>query len=213
MEVNDVAPKEPMSAPEVIQRRSRKRSIIVFVTVCVLSAALLVLMATQLLTPASNANQADTTTNNAAAVVGDVHSPLLGKPMPDFTLSQFGSKATVHLAALKGKPIVLNFWASWCDPCNQEAPFLEKSWAGLQKQGVVFVGIDGPEANGAAFLKQYSISYPNVQDTINGATGIDYGVTSFPETVFINRDGIVKAKWFGPLNEAGLQFEMSKLMR
>jgi len=90
---------------------------------------------------------------------------------------------------------------------------LQKSWPRLQAQGVVFIGIDGPEKSSDAqkFLQKYKISYLNIQDTIEGSTAINYGVTGFPETVFINRDGVVVAKWVFPLTQQGLQLEMAKI--
>jgi thiol-disulfide isomerase/thioredoxin len=106
------------------------------------------------------------------------------------------------------------FWASWCSPCNDEAAFLQKSWPGLKAQGIVFIGVDGQEKTSDAlkFLQKYAISYPNVQDTLTSEVASDYGVTGFPETLFIDRAGIVVAKWDSPLDAHGLQLEMAKFM-
>jgi cytochrome c biogenesis protein CcmG/thiol:disulfide interchange protein DsbE len=92
---------------------------------------------------------------------------------------------------------------------------LQKSWPDLKAQGIVFIGIDGPEntSNALKFIQKYGITYPNVQDTVNGATAIDYGATGFPETIFIDRNGVVVAKWAFPLNKQGLQLELAKLAR
>ena len=215
MEINSATPaearaQEPIPEPEAIQSRSRKRSITIFVVVSIINAALLVLLWTQLLTPAQNQSRTNT---NSSSGVGDINSPLIGKAAPDFTLPVLGGASKIRLADLKGKPVVVNFWASWCAPCNEEAPFLQKSWPRLQAQGVVFIGIDGPEKSSDAqkFLQKYKISYLNIQDTIEGSTAINYGVTGFPETVFINRDGVVVAKWVFPLTQQGLQLEMAKI--
>ncbi|HLG62786.1 MAG TPA: TlpA disulfide reductase family protein [Ktedonosporobacter sp.] len=216
MEIDSTAPvevqaQEPVPEPETIQKRSRKRSITIFVVVSIINAALLVLLWTQLLTPAQN--QTGANSNSGSSSIGDINSPLVGKAAPDFTLPVLAGTSKIHLADLKGKPVIVNFWASWCAPCNEEAPFLQKSWPRLQAQGVVFIGIDGPEKTSDAqkFLQKYGISYLNVQDTIDGSTAINYGVTGFPETVFINRDGVVVAKWVFPLTEQGLQLEMAKM--
>ena len=215
MEAKDVASGElAAQEPEIVKKRSRKRSITIFVVVSVINAGLLVLLWTQLLTPA---HPAPTSSNSTTSTTGDINSPLVGKTAPDFTLSMLtsdGSKGgKMRLADFKGKAVMLNFWASWCQPCNQEAPFLQKSWSHLQSQGVVLIGIDGPEkaSDAQKFLQRYTISYRNVQDTVEGATAINYGVTGFPETIFINKQGIVVAKWVFPLNEQGLQLEMKKL--
>lgn len=218
MEIDSAAPakvqaQKPIPEPEAIQSKSRKRSITIFVVVSIINATLLVLLWTQLLTPAQNQTSANSNSGNSG--IGDINSPLVGKAAPDFTLPVLGGASKIHLADLKGKPVIVNFWASWCAPCNEEAPFLQKSWPSLQVQGVVFIGIDGPEKSSDAqkFLQKYKISYLNVQDTIDGATAINYGVTGFPETVFINRDGVVVAKWVFPLTQQGLQLEMAKINR
>jgi cytochrome c biogenesis protein CcmG/thiol:disulfide interchange protein DsbE len=201
----------------VLRKRSRKRNIIIFVVVSALNIALLALLANQLLTPAQSQNQGQpgALASNADSL-GDVSSPLLGKMAPDFTLSTLKDKTVnVRLTDFKGKPVILNFWASWCDPCKEETPFLQKSWAGLKAQGVVLIGIDGQDnaENAQQFLQQYGVSYPSVQDTINGSTAINYGVLKFPETLFIDRNGVVVGKWSGELNDVGLKFEMKKLLR
>ncbi len=203
---------EPAAEPIAVKQRSRRRNITFFIVVSVVNAGLLILLWTQLLTPAkqSPANTSDTTT------LGDISSPLIGKPAPDFTLSTLnGGGAKLHLADLKGKAVVLNFWSSTCEPCTEEMPFLQNSWSQLQSKGVVFIGIDQPESASAAqsFLHKYNITYPNVQDTVGSTTTTDYGVTGTPETIFINKDGVVVAKWISPLTTQGWQLEMAKLSR
>jgi cytochrome c biogenesis protein CcmG/thiol:disulfide interchange protein DsbE len=209
--------KEAALATLPARKRSRKRSITIFILVSVLNVALLILLWTQLLTPAQQNNSAANSASNSTTLSGDVTSfPLKGKPMVDFTLPTLnGSTKTIHLADLKGHPIILNFWASWCDPCQQEAPFLAQEWPRLKAQGVILIGIDGQEvkqSDGVAFLQKYHISYLNVEDTMDGSTIISYGVTGFPETFFINRQGIVVAKWISALNAQGLKMETAKIL-
>ncbi len=219
MEIDRTAPDElssqqQISEPTAKRKSSRKRNITIFAVVSIINVALLALLWTQLLTPA--ANQPNTPLSSTSGL-GDASSPLIGKPMPDFTLSTLnGNTAKIHLADFKGKPLVLNFWASWCTPCTQEAPLLQKAVPQLQAQGVVFIGIDGQEASSAdalKFMQKYGVNYLNVQDTIDGSTAISYGATGFPETFFINRNGIIVARWAGPLNDKGLQNEIAKINR
>jgi len=209
---NELSIQEAVPDSVIRPKSSRKRRIAIFIIVSVLNAALLAVLWTQLLTPA--ANLPASTNTNVESGLGDISGPLIGKSAPDFTLPTLnGNAAKFHLADFKGKPVILNFWASWCGPCNDEAAFLQKSWPRLQSQGVVFIGIDGPENSNDAlkFLQKYGITYRNLQDTIDGAVAISYGVTGFPETVFIDRNGVVVAKWAEPLTDQGLKMEMAKL--
>jgi cytochrome c biogenesis protein CcmG/thiol:disulfide interchange protein DsbE len=93
----------------------------------------------------------------------------------------------LSLAELRGTPVVLNFWASWCVPCREEAPILERAWLGARSQGVLFVGLDmqdlTPDAR--AFIRSYHNSYPNVRDQ-GSDVAHSWGVTGVPETYFIS---------------------------
>ncbi len=189
---------------------SRKRSIIIFVIVSLLNVGLLIVLWTQLLTPRSDQSQVE----NSSSTIGFVSSPLLGKPAPDFTLPILnGNGAKLHLASLRGRVVMVNFWASWCEPCQQEAPALQRVWTKWQSKGVVLLGVDGPESESDAlnFVHQHGITYQNVRDTIDGATAISYGATANPETFFINQDGVVVARWIGPIDEQRVQTELTKL--
>jgi cytochrome c biogenesis protein CcmG, thiol:disulfide interchange protein DsbE len=115
----------------------------------------------------------------------------VGKSAPNFTLNRIDAPGTLQLASLRGKVVVLNFWASWCYPCKQEAPALAaaaKRWPGR----VVVLGVDVNDFAGDArkFARKYGLSYPLVHDNHN-VTSPKYGISLLPETFFIDRSGKV----------------------
>jgi cytochrome c biogenesis protein CcmG, thiol:disulfide interchange protein DsbE len=121
---------------------------------------------------------------------------------PPFTLERLDASGDLTLASLRGKTVVLNFWASWCGPCRDEMPLLQagsKRWEG---KNVVFVGVDAKDDRGyaRAFLKRYGVTYPNVYDGKGSLIG-RYGVTGYPETYFIDVNGKVRHRIAGPVEE------------
>lgn len=133
------------------------------------------------------------------------HSPVKGTA-PDFTLPRLDRQGVLRLASLRGKAVVLNFWASWCVPCKEEAPELQAAYRRWSGQGVVFVGIDGQDFSGDArrFMKKYNVTYPVVRDG-PGKVVNTYGVTGFPETFFVDRRGrIVGDHISGPASKEAL---------
>jgi cytochrome c biogenesis protein CcmG/thiol:disulfide interchange protein DsbE len=111
---------------------------------------------------------------------------------PPFSMSQVEGGGKMSLASLRGKVVVLNFWASDCIPCKQEQAMLNtaaRHWAG---KGVVFLGIDEVDLRGPAkdYLKHYGVQYPSVYDGTGTLAG-KFGVTGTPETFFIDRRGRV----------------------
>jgi cytochrome c biogenesis protein CcmG/thiol:disulfide interchange protein DsbE len=117
-------------------------------------------------------------------------APKIGARAPVFALKRVDSAGTLALASLRGKPVVLNFWASWCVPCKGEATMLEGAWRQYRKQGVVFLGVDYHDVTGDArtFLSHHGVTYPTVQDG-SGRIADSYGVSAVPETYFIDRRG------------------------
>ena len=111
-------------------------------------------------------------------------------PAPHFDLARIDTSGKLSLASLRGKVVVLNFWASWCAPCKSEAPRLEAAWKRYRSQGVVVVGVDAQDFTGDArrFIRKHGLTYPNVHDG-PGNVLPKYGVTGFPETYFVDRRG------------------------
>jgi cytochrome c biogenesis protein CcmG/thiol:disulfide interchange protein DsbE len=98
----------------------------------------------------------------------------------------------VDVQELRGTPVVLNYWASWCVPCRQEAPLLERSWREQRERGVLFLGLNQQDITGdaRAFMREFDVSYLNVRDPTD-RTARGWGATGIPETFFISASGKV----------------------
>ena len=131
------------------------------------------------------------------------HQPEVPKgSAPDFTLPRLDRPGELRLASLRGKAVVVNFWASWCVPCKEEAPLLEAASRRWRGRGVVVIGIDSQDFKGDArrFARRHGVTYPIVHDG-PGRTRDSYGVTGFPETFFVDRNGrLVGEHIQGPVN-------------
>ena len=112
------------------------------------------------------------------------------KQPANFTHSRLDRSGKLEFASLRGRAVVLNFWASWCIPCKREAPLLERAWRRYRGRGLVVLGIDANDFKGDArtFMRKHGVTYPIVHDGAGDTLG-PYGVTGFPETVFVNRRG------------------------
>ena len=142
-----------------------------------------------------------------------VSTPLTGHAAPDFTLKTWNSQngtsnQEVQLASLRGKCVIINFWASWCDACKVEAPDFEATWQKYRTRNVVFIGIafDDTTTDSLSFLRRYHISYINGPDT-TGNIANTYQVTNtgVPETIFINPQGVVVNKQLGAIDAGTLE--------
>ena len=136
---------------------------------------------------------------NKEPVTGRSGETRVGKPAPDVRLEAFDG-SSFALSDHLGSPIVLNFWASWCLPCRDEAPALKELWNRWHGQGLVLVGINSQDGydDASAFLTEFNVPYLNVIDT-DGIASIDYGVVGLPVTMFIGKDGVVRQRYVGAL--------------
>jgi len=218
MEVNGTMPDEPQArkletteqtfdASVVQKKRSRKRNVTIFIVVGALNVGLIVLLVMLLVTPSQQAR------NSSSTATGGVNSAMLGKQAPDLTLASANGTQKIPFSRYRGTPVVLNFWATYCTPCQDETPFLQKNVSKMQMQGVKFISIDAGESLGVvdAFNQKYGVPYTSVIDTVTGNTSIDYGVTGFPTTFFIDRQGTIKATWNTSLDDASLKNGLSAI--
>ena len=142
----------------------------------------------------------------------DINSPLVGRTAPPFALREVGSGRTINLEQFRGRPIVLNFWATWCGPCYEEHPTLVANARALQPN-VLFVGVvfQDTEDKIQRFLNDRGSAYPTVVDE-EGKTAIAYGVGGVPETFFLDRNGKIVEKFTGPLTTQMLQQKLQKAL-
>jgi peroxiredoxin len=126
-----------------------------------------------------------------------------GRPAPAFELESLDGARKIALADLKGKRVLINFWASWCPPCIAETPALVDAYTTLNDPNIEFVGIGltDERAKLKTFAEQYKIPYLLVDDP-EGRAGDAYGVRGMPTTLLIDEAGVVQKIWVGPVDKA-----------
>ncbi len=153
----------------------------------------------------------------------EIRSRWVGNPAPSFELATYERFQTsygdslgiseANLATLD-TPVVINFWASWCPPCRDEAPLIAEMWNKYQSD-VLILGVntqDANQTNAEKFLDEFNWTFPNVFDE-GSRVGIKYGVLGLPETFFIKKDGTVSYKYAGPLTVEIFEREVQKIIQ
>lgn len=127
-------------------------------------------------------------------------SALVGKQAPPFVLEDIDTGKRVSLAALEGRPVVINFWATWCTACRKEHPNFVAAWQRYRDRGVAFVGILFQDSTRAAqaYMEEMGGDWPTLTDP-GSRTAIDYGVYGVPETFFVDHRGVITHKTVGGL--------------
>lgn len=131
---------------------------------------------------------------------------------PDFALTTFDGQA-LRLSDLRGQAVVINFWASWCIPCGDEAPILERTWQAYRERSVVLLGVAYLDDENAArqFIAEFGISYPNGLDVGTLISPL-YRIKGIPETFFVDRAGELRGVYIGPIPEAELRQRIEALL-
>jgi cytochrome c biogenesis protein CcmG/thiol:disulfide interchange protein DsbE len=160
------------------------------------------------------------TTLLALLLIKPPQKSLCDEAAPAWSLNLFDAyrggldKSTVSLDELRGKGVVLNFWASWCKPCEEEAAALEEAWQRYKDKGVVFIGVDYLDQEPAAkrYLEKFGVSYPNGPDLASKISK-RYTIRGVPETFFIDPQGkLVGCRRIGPLSPGELDQRIAEIM-
>ncbi len=149
------------------------------------------------------------------AVTTDPVSPIVGQHAPNFTILTWNGKVGTRLtlSSFAGKPVVVNFFGSWCAECSEEQSVLDAAWQKYQAQGVQFIGVAfrDEQAPATQYLQQYKVTYPCGPNPTDTAV-VDYAVTGAPETAFVNRSGIVVNKFVGPIDDGSLDRSIQAIL-
>jgi len=131
---------------------------------------------------------------------------------PDFILTGFDGQM-VTLSQLRGQVVIINFWASWCPPCREEAAYLEQTWRKYQNRGVVFIGVDwvDTEKEALAYIAEFDITYLNGPD-LGTRIAQAYRIQGVPETFYVDKTGRLRGVHIGPLKPPELDNKIEELL-
>jgi len=137
----------------------------------------------------------------------------LGDPAPTDPLPRLEGSGEGSLAEYKGQWVLVNFWASWCIPCKEEAPALEQFQSRYGGPGFTVLGIDSRDltGDGRAFVERYGLSYPQLRDG-DGSAAHDFGTTGVPENYLVDPSGKVRWLLRGPVGEEHLREQVAPFL-
>ena len=148
----------------------------------------------------------------AWGLVRSRRGPVESGQAPDFTLTSFDGQ-TITLSELSGKVVIINFWASWCIPCREEAAYLEQTWRKYKYQGVIFIGVDyaDTEKQALAYIREFDITYFNGPD-LGTRISQAYHIKGVPETYYVAKNGELRGVQIGPLASPQLDNKIEALL-
>jgi len=134
-------------------------------------------------------------------------------PAPALTLPRLERRAEASLSDYRGNVVVLNFWASWCAPCRDESPLLQRWHRRIESRGGTVLGVDvlDVSSDARAFVEKYGLTYPMLRDG-GGDSGEEFGVRGYPETFVIDRRGRIVGVTRGPVDETDLRRQVLPLL-
>lgn len=140
-------------------------------------------------------------------------APIVGSPAPDFTLKNIQGQE-IKLSALKGQPVLINFWATWCGPCAVEMPAIDAAYRKYRDQGFVVLAVDDDEplADVVVFFKSYNLSFEALLDP-GSRVNVVYRVGAFPSSFFVGRNGRILSMQIGTMNEKQLETHLEKILK
>lgn len=147
-----------------------------------------------------------------AGMINAYNKPLDQGAAPDFTLQTYTGE-TIRLSQFKGQVVIINFWASWCVPCREEAAYLEATWRKYEDQGVVFIGVDyvDAERNARAYINEFDITYYNGPD-LGTRISDAFHIQGVPETYYVAKNGELRGMKIGPLSAPELDNKIDELL-
>ena len=136
-----------------------------------------------------------------------------GERAPEISLPPLEGGEEKSLADFRGQVVVLNYWASWCDPCREESPLLERWHQRIKNRGATVLGIDVLDVTSDAldFIDEFGLTYPQLRDK-DGSTQDDFGVIAYPETFVIDREGRIVASRRGPVDDEFMRDTVTPLL-